>query len=62
MAKTKTAAPEPVRDHFIHGVPGLKTADEAAAWWAAHPPDPSPEEGDETTKAPETPGPSDSED
>jgi hypothetical protein len=84
MAEKKPAAPraprppkaapgelEPVRDHFIHGVVGLFTADEAAAWWAAHPKGPEsepglapapppPAEADESPKAPETPGPSDS--
>jgi hypothetical protein len=42
VAKAKAqdaAAPEPVRDHFITGVAGLMTAEEAADWWAAHPPE-----------------------
>lgn len=56
---------EPVRDHFIHGVPGLMTQDEAAAWWAAHPPDPEPETAaaaaGESAETPENPASSDSE-
>lgn len=57
---TKRSA-APVRDHFVPGVPGLMTAEEAADWWAAHPPDPAPANvADESPKAPEPPGPSDS--
>jgi hypothetical protein len=55
-------APEPIRDHFVPGVVGPMTAEESAAWWAAHPPDPAPaDEADASQEAPATPGPSDSE-
>jgi hypothetical protein len=58
---TDAAAPEPVRDHFVTGAAGLMTAEEAADWWAAHPPDPSPPaEADQSPEAPQDAGPSDS--
>lgn len=54
------AKAEPVRDHFINGVAGLMTPDEAAAWWAANPPPPPAEPATEPPEAPQDAGPSDS--